>query len=148
MPEQTTKSIIVGAPAADVFAAWADFENFPRFMEHIKSITRTGDKTTRWVASGPMGRDVEWEAETTRFEPNKRIAWRSTDDSPVTTSGQVTFNQLSPHQTEVTVTLQYVPPGGIAGEAAARLLSDPEEMLEEDLLRFKSYVESGVTANR
>jgi uncharacterized membrane protein len=148
MPEQTTKSIIVGAPAADVFAAWADFENFPRFMEHIKSITRTGDKTTRWVASGPMGRDVEWEAETTRFEPNKRIAWRSTDDSPVTTSGQVTFNQLSPQQTEVTVTLQYVPPGGIAGEAAARLLSDPEEMLEEDLLRFKSYVESGVTANR
>ena len=148
MPEQTTKSIIVGAPAADVFAAWADFENFPRFMEHIKSITRTGDKTTRWVASGPMGRDVEWEAETTRFEPNKRIAWRSTDDSPVTTSGQVTFNQLSSQQTEVTVTLQYVPPGGIAGEAAARLLSDPEEMLEEDLLRFKSYVESGVTANR
>jgi uncharacterized membrane protein len=148
MPEQTTKSIIVGAPAADVFAAWADFENFPRFMEHIKSITRTGDKTTRWVASGPMGQDVEWEAETTRFEPNKRIAWRSTDDSPVTTSGQVTFNQLSPQQTEVTVTLQYVPPGGIAGEAAARLLSDPEEMLEEDLLRFKSYVENRVTANR
>src|SRR5439155_6839025 len=91
MADQTTKSIIVGAPVADVFAAWADFENFPRFMEDIKSVTRTGEKTTRWVARGPMGQDVEWEAETTRFEPNKRIAWRSTDDSPVTTSGQVTF---------------------------------------------------------
>jgi uncharacterized membrane protein len=146
MPEQTTKSIIVGAPVADVFAAWADFENFPRFMENLKSITRTGDRTTRWVAKGPMGQDVEWEAETTRLEPNKRIAWRSTDDSPVTTSGQVTFNELSPRQTEVTVTLQYVPPGGIAGETAARLLSDPEEILEKDLRRFKSYVESGVTA--
>jgi uncharacterized membrane protein len=148
MADQTTKSIIVGAPVANVFAAWADFENFPRFMEDIKSVTRTGEKATRWVARGPMGHDVEWEAETTRFEPNKRIAWRSTDDSPVTTSGQVTFNPLSPSQTEITVTLQYVPPGGIAGEAAARLLSDPEEMLEKDLRRFKSYVESGVTANR
>jgi uncharacterized membrane protein len=148
MPEQTTKSIIVGAPVADVFAAWADFENFPRFMENIKSVTPTGDKTTRWVAKGPMGQDIEWDAETTRLEPSKRIAWRSTADSPITTSGQVTFNQLSPQQTEVTVTLQYVPPGGIAGEAAARLLSDPEEMLEKDLLRFKSYVETGVTANK
>jgi len=148
MPDQTTKSIIVGAPVADVFAAWADFENFPRFMENIKSVTRTADKSTRWVARGPMGQDIEWDAETTRFEPSKRIAWHSTADSPITTSGQVTFNQLSPQQTEVTVTLQYVPPGGIAGEAAARLLSDPEEMLEKDLLRFKSYVESGVAANR
>lgn len=148
MPEQTTKSIIVGAPVAEVFAAWADFESFPRFMEHVKSITRTGEKTTRWVAEGPLGQDVEWEAETTRLEPNKRIAWRSTEDSPVRTSGQVTFNELSRRETEVTVTLQYVPPGGIAGEAAARLLSDPEEMLEEDLRRFKSYVESRVPARR
>jgi uncharacterized membrane protein len=148
MPEQTTKSIIVGVPVADVFAAWADFENFPRFMEHVKSITRTGDKTTRWVAEGPLGQDVEWEAETTRLEPYKRIAWRSTEDSPVQTSGQVTFNDLSPQETEVTVTLQYVLPGGLAGEAVARLLSDPEEMLEEDLRRFKAHVENRVPAGR
>jgi uncharacterized membrane protein len=148
MPEQTTKSIIVGAPVADVFAAWADFENFPHFMKHVRSITRTGEKTTRWQAEGPLGQTVEWEAETTRFEPNKRIAWRSTDGSPVTTSGQVTVNELTPQETEVTVTLQYVAPGGVAGEAAARLLTNPEEMLEEDLRRFKSYVESGVPAGR
>ena len=146
MAEQTTKSIIVGAPAEDVFAAWADFESFPRFMEHVKSIRRTGEKTTHWVAKGPLGQDVEWDAETTRLEPNKRIAWRSTDASVVKTSGQVTFNELSPRETEVTVTLQYVTPGGAVAEAAARLLSDPEEMLEEDLRRFKAYVESEVPA--
>jgi uncharacterized membrane protein len=117
-------------------------------MEHVKSIRRTGEKTTHWVAKGPLGQDVEWDAETTRFEPNKRIAWRSTDASPVKTSGQVTFNELSPRETEVTVTLQYVAPGGAVGEAAARLLSDPEEMLEADLRRFKAYVESEVPAGR
>jgi uncharacterized membrane protein len=148
MPEQTTKSIIVGAPVATVFAAWADFENFPRFMKHVKSITRIGENTTLWKAEGPLGKDVEWQAITTRFEPNKRIAWKSTEDSPVRTSGQVTFNELPGHQTEVTVTLQYVAPGGAAGETAARLLSDPEEMLEEDLRLFKSYVEIGVPAGR
>ena len=148
MPEQTTRSIIVGAPVADVFAAWADFESFPRFMEHVKSIRRTGEKTTHWVAKGPLGQEVEWDAETTRFEANKRIAWRSTDTSAVKTSGQVTFNELSARETEVTVTLQYVAPGGAAVEAVARVLGDPEGMLEEDLRRFKAYVESEVLAGR
>ena len=148
MPEQTTKSMIVGAPAADVFAAWANFENFPHFMKHVKSVTRTGERTTRWVAEGPLGRDVEWDAQTTRYEPDKRIAWHSLPDSPVRTSGQVTFNDLPNGQTEVTVTLQYVAPGGAAGEKLAHLLKNPEEMLEDDLRNFKAYVEGRVPATR
>lgn len=148
MAEQTTKSMIVGAPAAEVFATWANFENFPHFMNHIKSVTRTGERTTRWVAEGPLGRDVEWEAETTRYEPGKRIGWHSMADSPIRTSGQVTFNELPNGQTEVTVTLQYVAPGGAAGEKLAHLLANPEEMLEEDLRNFKAYVEGRVPAAR
>jgi uncharacterized membrane protein len=148
MAEQTTKSMIVGAPATEVFATWANFENFPHFMKHIKSVTRTGERTTRWVAEGPLGRDVEWEAETTRYEPGKRIGWHSMADSPIRTSGQVTFNELPNGQTEVTVTLQYVAPGGAAGEKLAHLLANPEEMLEEDLRNFKAYVEGRVPAAR
>jgi uncharacterized membrane protein len=146
MPQQTTKTLIVGAPAADVFAAWANFENFPRFMKHIKSVRRTGERTTRWVAEGPLGREVEWEAETTRYEPDKRIAWRSLADSPVRTSGQVTFQELPDDQTDVTVTMQYVAPGGAAGEKVAQLLKNPEEMLAEDLRNFKAFVEGRVPA--
>ena len=148
MPEQTTTSVIVGAPAAEVFAAWANFENFPQFMKHIKSVTRTGEKTTHWVAEGPLGKDVEWEAETTRYEPGKRIAWHSMKDSAVRTSGQVTFNDLPNGQTEITVTLQYVAPGGAAGEKLVQLLKNPEHMLEEDLRNFKAFVEGRVAAAR
>ena len=148
MPDQTTKSMIVGAPAAEVFAAWANFENFPHFMKHIKSVTRTGERTTRWVAEGPLGRNVEWEAETTRYEPGKRIAWHSMADSPVRTSGQVTFNELPNGQTEVTVMIHYVAPGGAAGEKLAHLLKNPEDMLEEDLRNFKAFVEGRVPAAR
>jgi uncharacterized membrane protein len=146
MAESTSRTITVGAPAAEVFAAWANFETFPAFMKHIKSVTRTGERTTRWVAQGPLGRDVEWEAETTRYEPPKRIAWHSLEDSPVRTSGQVTFNELPNGQTEVAVTLKYVPPGGAAGEKLAHLLKNPEEMLEEDLRNFKAMVEGRVGA--
>jgi uncharacterized membrane protein len=146
MPEQTTKTIIVGAPVSTAFKTWAAFENFPRFMSHIKSVKRTGDRTTHWVAEGPLGASVEWDAETTRYDENKRIAWKSRDDSRIKTSGQVTFNEMPKNQTEITVTLQYVAPGGAAGEKVAQLLANPEEKLEEDLLRFKSYVEGQVPA--
>jgi len=141
MPNQTTKSIIVGAPVSQVYAIWSNFENFPHFMENIKSVTKTGDKMSHWVMSGPLGVNVEWDAETTRMEENARIAWNSRDSSTITTSGQVTFTDLEGKQTEVTVTLQYDPPAGIAGDVVAKLFSNPEKRLEEDLQNFKHYAE-------
>jgi uncharacterized membrane protein len=69
-------------------------------------------------------------------------------DSPVRTSGQVTFTELPNAQTEITVTLQYVAPGGVAGEKLAALLTNPENMLEEDLRNFKAFVEGRVATTR
>lgn len=140
MPEQVTKSIIVKGDVSDVYRLWANFENFPHFMKHIKSVTRTGDRTSHWVMEGPLGRKVEWDAETTRLEENKRIAWNSTGGD-IKTSGQVTFNELPNNQTEVTVILQYVPPAGKAGEMVAELFGDLEGKLHEDLRNFKAYAE-------
>jgi uncharacterized membrane protein len=141
MAEQFTKDIIVKANIDDVYAIWADFENFPRFMTYIKSITKTGDGTSHWVMEGPLGKDLEWDAETTRLEPKKRIAWNSRDGGDIKTSGQVTFNELAQGQTEITVMLQYVPPAGKLGEFVAHLFNDPDKRLDEDLRNFKAYVE-------
>jgi uncharacterized membrane protein len=80
---------------------------------------------------------VEWDAEITRMEPNKRIAWRSTDDGEVRTSGQVTFNSLPDAQTEVTVVLQYAT--SVLRDAAARGWT--RQALEEDLRSFKAHLE-------
>ena len=140
MPEQTTKSIIVKADVADVYNIWANFENFPHFMKNIKSVKKTGDRLSHWVMEGPLGKDIEWDAETTRLEANQRIAWNSRDGGDITTSGQVTFKDLPHGETEVTVTLQYVPPAGALGEAVAKLFNNPEKQLEEDLNNFKEYV--------
>lgn len=141
MADQFTKEIIVKASVADVYDVWANFENFPQFMKYIKSIRKTGDRTSHWVMEGPLGKDIEWDAETTRLEPNKRIGWNSRDNGDITTSGQVVFTPLGQNETQVAVTLQYVPPAGKLGEVVAKIFSDPEEQLEEDLRNFKAFIE-------
>jgi uncharacterized membrane protein len=141
MADQVTRDIIVKANVGEVYQVWSNFENFPHFMKYISSITKTGDRTSHWVMDGPLGKKLEWDAETTTLEPNKRIAWNSRDGGDIKTSGQVTFNSLSQNETEITVVLQYVPPAGALGEFIANLFSDPEKRLDEDLKNFKSYIE-------
>lgn len=141
MPNQTTQTIIVKGDVSKIYSLWENFENFPHFMKHIKAVRKTGERTSHWVMEGPLGKDLEWDAETTRLEPNKRIAWNSRNSGDITTSGQVTFNELPHGETEVTVTLQYDPPAGAIGEFFARLLDDPAGKLNDDLRRFKAYAE-------
>jgi uncharacterized membrane protein len=149
MAEQTTKTIIVQGDANEVFRLWADFENFPHFMKHVKAVTKTGDRTSHWVVEGPLGKSIEWDAETTKYEEGKRLAWNSKDHGTeprgLITSGQVTFNQLPQGQTEVTVTVQYAPPGGKLGEWVAQLFSNPSDRLEDDLRSFKGFAEGRLT---
>jgi uncharacterized membrane protein len=141
MAEQTTKSITVGASTQEVFEAWADFESFPNFMKNIKSVEKRANGSTHWVMDGPLGTSVEWDADTTTFEPGKRIAWRSRKGSAIKTSGQVTFVELGPEQTQVNLTIQWVVPKRKGGEVLAGLIADPERRVEEDLYAFKTYVE-------
>ncbi len=141
MPQRITKSIAVKGDVAELYSLWADFENFPNFMRNVKSVTRTGPDTSHWVVSGPLGRTVEWEAETTRLERDKRIAWSTKDHDGLTTSGEVLFNPLPHGDTEITVTLQYVMPAGAAGRAVAGLFADTDKDLQEDLRRFKANAE-------
>jgi uncharacterized membrane protein len=141
MAEQATKSIIVGTGVGEAFEAWASFENFPHFMKNIKSVEKRPDGSTHWVMDGPLGKTIEWDAETTMFEPNKRIAWRSREGSTIKTSGQVTFVELGTGQTQINLTIQWVVPASKGGEKLAGLLADPEKRVEEDLYNFKTYVE-------
>lgn len=142
MANPITQSLTIKGSASDLYQVWKNFDVFPRFMENIKSVTKTGERSSHWVMEGPLGTTIEWDAETTRLDENQRIAWSSKDLSAVKTSGQVTFNELSPVETEVTVTLHYDPPAGLAGEVAAQLFGNPEGRLRDDLRRFKEYIES------
>jgi uncharacterized membrane protein len=138
--DEITKSIIVKGDVGHVYRIWKDFTNFPHFMKNIESVIPRDEVYSHWVMKGPLDIRFEWDAKITRREENSRIAWKSIDGD-IKTSGQVTFKALPHNETEVTVTMHYVPPAGALGEAAAALFSQPEQRVAEDLKNFKSYVE-------
>ena len=144
MSHQVTKSIIVKRPVSELYQLWANFENFPHFMQNIAEVRRTGDRSSHWAMEGPLGAKVEWDAETTLMEVNKRIAWNSKDRSPLTTSGQVTFNSLPNNETEITVMMHYDPPVGMAGDLVAKFFGNPEKQMQDDLNNFKNYAEGRI----
>src|SRR4030095_13569108 len=58
-----TESVSGRRPVDEVFAFWRDFEPLPRFMTHLERVTNLGGGRSHWVAKGPAGSSVEWDAE-------------------------------------------------------------------------------------
>lgn len=135
----------IDKPAAELFRFWRNFENLPQFMNHLESVTVLDDKRSKWVAKGPAGSSVRWEAEIINEEPDALIAWRSLAGAQVDNAGSVRFVEAPGGRgTEVRVVLDYIPPGRTLGKWVARLMGeDPQLQIEEDLRRFKALMETG-----
>jgi len=144
-PLHLDASITVNKPVGEVYRFWHDFENLPTFMLHLESVTVDGDGRSHWTAHAPAGRTVEWHAEMTGDEPDRRISWRSLPKSRVDNAGTVHFApDPHGHGTEVRVSLHYDVPGGALGRAVAKLLGEePEQQVRDDLRRFKQVMETG-----
>ena len=138
---EVAKYVTVDAPVEKVYAYWRDFSNFPRFMPHVQEITPLAgdDSRTHWKVEGPLGTTAEWDARIVEDVPNEKIAWASTDDSKVKTSGVVRFDDRD-GRTSIEVALDYDPPAGAAGEIAARLFENPSKQVDDALERFNQIV--------
>jgi uncharacterized membrane protein len=139
------KSITINREPSELYQFWRNFENLPRFMNHLESVTVTGEGRSHWVAKAPAGTSVEWDAETYNERENELIAWRTLEGADVASAGSVHFEQApGGHGTIVRVSLKYDPPGGSIGAAIARLFGEnPEQQIDEDLRRFKQLMETG-----
>jgi len=117
-------------------------------MGHLQSVTTSGNRS-HWVAYAPLVGRVEWDAETTEDRPNELIAWQSLPGSTVNTSGQVRFRPATGKRgTVVELSMNYDPPGGAVGAAAAWMFGQSgEQQVEEDLRRFKAIMETGEIAS-
>jgi uncharacterized membrane protein len=144
------KAIHVGAPVDRVWELWSDFESWPRFMSHLKEVRRAGPERSHWVAKGPGGKGVEWDAVTTQSIPNEVIAWKSVEGSTIDHSGRVYFRSDERGGTLIDVRMSYNPPAGAVGHTVASLLGvDPGSAMDEDMVRLKSLLEEGkATADR
>ena len=131
------ESIDVKAPVSTVYNQWTQFEEFPRFMEGVKSVTQTDDTHLHWVAE-VAGREKEWDAEITEQHPDERVAWRAT--SGAENAGVVTFHRIDDETTRATLQLDADPEGIVENVGSA--LGFLERRVKGDLERFKEFIES------
>jgi uncharacterized membrane protein len=141
------EAITINRSKDEVYAFWRDLENLAEIMEHVESVRVQEDgKRSHWVAKGPGGRRLEWDAEIINDIPGKLIAWRSLPGSDAPIAGSVHFADAAGRRgTEVRVELQYNPPGGTLGAFTAKLFSgEPSDRIHNDLKRLKMRLEAGV----
>lgn len=144
-PREVRETIEVKASPEQAYEVWSRFEEFPRFMNNVVEVRRTGRLTSHWTAEGPLGQRIEWEAETTADEPGEFIAWRSTT-ADINNSGEVHFERTA-RGTRVLVVMRFGHPIGPIGAVVAKVTnSDPQELVREDLRRFKRLIEGGEIA--
>jgi uncharacterized membrane protein len=141
------KTIRVAAPVERVFDFWDHYENFPRFMSHVREVrSEATTQRSHWVVAGPAGVPITWDTEITEFIPNQLIAWETVPGSVVAHRGCVRF-QPEDGITRLDIRMSYNPPAGAVGHAVAALFgSDPKHALDDDLMRFKSLIELGKTS--
>lgn len=143
------ESVRLECPVDDVYRFWSHLENLPTFMENLLAVTDLGGGRSHWVARGPAGLRVEWDAEIINQIQNKVLAWRSLPGGDVVSAGSVTFAPARGDHggTQLTVTLQYEPPAGKFGQLVASAFGrEPSQTIREDLRRLKQLLEAGEIA--
>ncbi|GMA29473.1 SRPBCC family protein [Arenivirga flava] len=135
---QVIETIDVNVPVNVAYNQWTQFEEFPRFLDEVESITQPTDVLTVWaVKVGPV--EKTFEAEITEQHPDERVAWTSTGGE-VDHAGVVTFHKLSDSETRVTVQLDWEAAGLL--EKLGGALGADNHAVKKDLKNFKEYIES------
>jgi uncharacterized membrane protein len=138
------KTITIAAPVEEVFDFWAHQEKFPLFMSNVREVRKIGGNQYHWTVAGPAGVSVEWDGEITKFVPNELIAFESLPGSTIEQAGIIQFSSTSEDQTRIDIRMSYNPPAGALGHLVAKVFgSDPKKEMDEDLLRMKSFIETG-----
>jgi uncharacterized membrane protein len=130
------ESIEVDVPVRVAYNQWTQFEEFPHFMEGVKEVRQIDDKHLHWRAT-IAGKEVEWDAEITQQEPDRRIGWRSTSGAP--NAGSVSFYPIGSNHTKATLRMEYDPDGAVENVGTA--LGVVSARVKGDLKRFKEFIE-------
>ena len=141
-------SVTIARPLPELYAFWRRLENLPDFLQHLRSVQQTSAERSHWIAAGPAGLQVEWDAEIINEVENQVIGWRSLPGSRIVSAGSVNFDDAGRDRgTRITVHLRYDPPGGRLGAAVARMFgAEPSRQIREDLRRLKQLLETGEVA--
>lgn len=141
-----TKTLHIEAPVRQVFEFWSNFENFPKFMRNVRAVRKNRDDSWHWEVAGPLGVSVEWDSRVTQSVPDELMAWATVPGMNVQHAGIVRFDAEGAG-TRLHIRMTYNPVAGALGHAVASLFgADPASELDEDLVRMKTYLETGKPA--
>jgi len=140
-------SIATTKSPEECYRFWRNLDNLPRFMSNVESVQALDERRSHWVAKGPAGPRLEWDAEITEDRPGAALAWRTLADAQVSHAGSVIFESANGGGTIIRLSMHYSPPGGRVTATLAQLLrQDPQARVREDLRRFKQLLETGEIA--
>lgn len=139
------KTVTIRRTPLELYHAWRNVENFPRFMKHVESVDALDGRRSRWTVKAPAGQTVSWDAVIDADVEGELLSWHSVPKTGIDNAGSVHFKPAPAHRgTEVSVTLEYGPPGGTTGVTLAKMFGEePSVQLDEDLHRFKQLMETG-----
>jgi uncharacterized membrane protein len=131
------EGIEVSVPVRTAYNQWTLFEEFPKFMEGVESVTQVTDTRNHWVADiGGVRR--EFDTEITEQVPDQRIAWRSVDGPDQ--AGVVTFHRLDDDRCRIMLQLEFDPEGLL--EQIGDKLGFVRARVAGDMERFKEFIEA------
>ncbi|HET9183169.1 MAG TPA: SRPBCC family protein [Candidatus Angelobacter sp.] len=135
----------VNCSPQQAYEFWHNFENLPLFMRHLDNVSILGGARSRWVAAGPLGSHIQWDAEIVADRPGELISWRSLPGSDLDVDGYVEFRNAPGNRgTFISANVIYSPPAGKIGRTVAKLLGkDPNFLMRQDLRRLKALMEAG-----
>ncbi len=140
---QIIEIIDVNVPVFTAYNQWTQFEQFPRFLTHVESLTQVTDTLTEWKVK-IAGQVREFEAQITEQHPDERVAWNSTGGQ-ADHSGVVTFHRLADDETRVTAQIDWEPDGVL--ERLGAVVGVGSGLAKVELKNFKQYIESQGSAD-
>lgn len=130
------KSLQVGQPVAEVFAAFSDLERLPSRIPRIVRL-RSNAETSHWqVKVG--GRLVEFDAEIIQYVDGEAIGWKSVTGPKHT--GRINFSPVGT-DTLLNVVMNYYPVPGIVAALVHPIAGLLDESVEQALRDFKASLE-------
>jgi uncharacterized membrane protein len=113
-------------------------------MNRLETVSKLDDRRSRWVAVGPGGKSIRWDAEITNERENEHIAWQSLPDSDIQVDGRVDFRSAPAGRgTLIDVYIEYSPSLGTGNALANFLNKGANFIMRQDLRRLEAMMEAG-----
>ncbi len=142
---EVRRTITILKSADELHRAWRDPHNLAQVMEFFAYITVKDERTTHWVARGPLGSPIEWDSAIVEERPGQYLRWESLEGAEVPNDGSVSFRPAPADRgTEMSLHFRFDPPGGPIGDFVFKTFDITVHALTgKALRRFKSLMETG-----